>query len=497
MKCKKHWVLFVLFIYLGWPGESSAQKEAVILHWNDFHSANLSFQPSYGRGDVWVGGSATLAGYLDSLRRIHPQAISLNAGDDFQGSPLSSLTRGWSQIIILNQLRPTAFTIGNHEFDYGVDNLKKCLSQANFEIVSCNLYDSSRQALLAKPYILKRAGELTIAIIGVAGDDMKSSCLPENVRGIGVLPSLTHLRKYIREVNPQADLIVILSHSGFDEDSLLALQLSEADVIIGGHSHSVLRQPKVVNNILICQAGANGRSLGYLKAQVDSPLKKINSFEYQLLETSVNKIRPNTRVRQIVDSLEATIAPTMNRVIGQLISDWTRNSDGESNIGNWICDATRSYFNADLAFMNSGGIRKGLKAGPIRVRDIWEISPFDNTIDLITLSGAQLWQMLEYRLRNPRDFLQVSGIQYAYQKNPLQLREVTVLGEPLNPEKSYILATNNFVVGQFERFFGFNLTEVRIKSTGIVGRDILIAAVEKEKTINSQIENRIRVLTEK
>ncbi|MBU1064574.1 hypothetical protein KKC74_07165, partial [bacterium] len=110
------------------PQELQAPVSVSFLHWNDFHSANIPYTSNWGyTKGLQIGGYATLAGYLDSLKLLYSGAIVLNAGDDFQGSPISALTKGMSQIRILNEIKPTAFTIGNHEFDYGKDNLQKAV----------------------------------------------------------------------------------------------------------------------------------------------------------------------------------------------------------------------------------------------------------------------------------------------------------------------------------------------------------------------------------
>ncbi|MDD5766673.1 MAG: bifunctional UDP-sugar hydrolase/5'-nucleotidase [Candidatus Marinimicrobia bacterium] len=465
---------------------------AVIIHWNDFHSSNLPFEPTWGvpKG-TFVGGYANVAGYIDSLRRVYPGALVLNGGDDFQGSPVSSLTKGMSQILILNRIKPSVMTIGNHEFDYGPLNLKKAISEAQFPFVSCNLYDSTKNGLLTEPYVIVQSGSLKIAVIGFVLKTMKHSTLPENVKGIGVLDPATEIMKYVRELNDRTDLIVVLSHNGDDYDSLIANNLSDVDVIIGAHSHTPIRKPAVVNNIVICQAGSNGRFVGLLNAKVDKARKSIVSYDYQLIETRLGGVTASPIIAHIVDSLESNIRVEMDRVIGDLKVSWKRNDRGESNIGSWICDVTREYFQTDIAMMNSGGIRKGLNAGPIKVRDLWEISPFDNSVEIISLTGEQLTELLKWRIENPRDFLQVSGLRYVYNNQQKHLISAEVNGKPIDPTKIYTIATNNFVVGQFERFFGLKPGAVDIRHTPIIGRDVMIDAVLKQPVIRYETDGRI------
>jgi len=475
------------------PAEILNQPVSVnFLHWNDLHSANIPYKSRWGRTKgLYIGGYATLAGYIDSMRALYPGAIVLNAGDDFQGTPISALTKGMSQILILNQVQPTVFTIGNHEFDYGMENLRKAVHAARFNIVSCNLYDSTKQSLFVKPYKIIKSNGARIGVIGMIFDGLKHSVLPDNMKGLATLEPVKSIMKYVEEIQDKTDLIVVLSHNGFREDSVLATQIREVDAIFGGHSHTRLHQPVRVNDILICQAGANGQFLGHLSATVDPETKSITDYKYQLIETVADNIKASSTVARIVDSLEAIIEGEMNKVIGELKTPWVRNSRGESNIGSWIADATREYFQTDIALHNSGGIRKGLNAGPIKVRDIWEISPFDNTIMIMKISGDQLFHLLNWRIKHPRDLLQTSGIKRIYNTQRKILTEATVNGEPIVSDKVYTIATNNYIIGHIDRFLGLNIDDVAVEDTGIIGRDILIKAVAKQKVINSATGGRL------
>lgn len=490
MRIKNFYMAFLLVLLA--QGCSQQAADVAMIHWNDFHAANLSYTPSYRNSEnIKVGGSAILAGYIDSLRNIYTEALVLNAGDDFQGSPVSSITQGLSQILILNKIKPDAYTIGNHEFDYGKQRLYDVLKKANFTVLSSNIYDEDKKALFSKPYQIFEKDNVKIAVIGVVYKSLKSSVIPANVEGLRILDPVEEIKKYVNEVKNKADLIVVLSHSGFDQDSLYAEQLEEVDVIVGGHSHSWLRKPVVVNDILILQAGSRGERVGLLKMKVDKKANKIKSYEYDFIRTVVGKVKANEEVATLVDSMESKISEVMNEEIGLLKQDWIRNSRDESNIGNWICDATREKFNVDIALQNSGGIRKNLSAGPIHTRDIWEISPFDNTIQIIELTGQQILDMINYRLENPRDLLQISGLKMVIDSKKGILKKATIADRKIDPEKTYSIATNNYVMSHSDRFFGIDPKNLEIKETNIIGRDVLLEAVKNQRVIEGELEDRI------
>jgi len=486
--------LFVTDLFSN-PVEREAGKKlnsVNFIHWNDFHSANRPYIARWGRhrGSL-VGGYANLAGYVDSLLKIYPEAVVLNAGDDFQGTPISSFTKGMSQIFILNRIMPTAFTIGNHEFDYGWDNLINCMQHARFPIISCNLYDSTKGDLAVEPYIVTVSNKIRVGVIGLIMESLSSTVMPLNMKGLAVLDPVVAIRRQLDLLKDKTDLIVVLSHNGFVEDSLLALQLSEVDLIFGGHSHTALFQPVKVNDILICQAGSQGQFLGHLQATVDTENKIVRDYRYELIENVVGQVVPNLEVSRVVDSLEAVLGSEMDKVVAELISPWIRNSEGESNLGNWICDALRDFFQTDIAFHNSGGIRKGMDAGPVRVRDIWEVAPFDNTVVILQVTGDQLLSLLDWRIKHPRDLLQISGIRLIYDTSEKMLVSAIVEGQQIDPKKTYSIATNNYITANLKRFLGLDPSGVKIKDSGLICRDVLIKVAEQQKRIDSKVDGRL------
>ncbi|HMA61636.1 MAG TPA: bifunctional UDP-sugar hydrolase/5'-nucleotidase [bacterium] len=490
---KRYFLIMVLgLLVLFNCGQQPKTDQVTIIHWNDLHSANLPYKPTYRNPEGFkVGGYANLAGYLDSLRKAHPEAVALHAGDDFQGSPVSSITKGQSQILIMNAVGLDAFTIGNHEFDYGFEKLKENVELANFPIVSSNIMVKKTQELFVKPYVILESGDSKIGVIGLAMEDLKGSSLPQNVAEIKLLDTYNQVQKYADSIEEKVDLTVVLSHQGFHEDSVLATRLEKVDAIIGGHSHSWLSRPVNVNNILVCQVGARGERLGVLNAKIDTRKNEIINHNYEFIRTIVGKVPPNKKVKHIVDSLDARIAERMNQKIGTLKNDWIRDSRDESNIGNWFTDAMRRHFNTDIAFQNSGGIRKNLSAGPITVRDIWEICPFDNTVEIVKVDGEALKAIMEWRADNPRDLLQVSGLKWTYNSKKEEMIELTVNGKEVDEDQEYTIATNNYITGHAERFFGRPASKLDIKHTGVIGRDILIEDVKKQGVISGQKENRI------
>jgi 2',3'-cyclic-nucleotide 2'-phosphodiesterase (5'-nucleotidase family) len=396
---------------------------------------------------------------------------------------------------LLNLLRPNAFSLGNHEFDYGKESLSELLHGAGFPVLSANLVDTKSGKPFAGTYIIKKIGTANVAIVGLMTQELPTLSVPKNIAGLSVLPLSETLNGLVPELKRRgADIIVALTHQGVTEDSLLAVLCPDIDVIVGGHSHTPLYRPKYVNGILIAQAGSRGRWLGRINLTVDVQKDTVTSASAELIECRSADVVPDPVVAAAVNDLEKLADKELNVIIAELTTDWKRSSSGESNIGNWIADAMRSYAGADIAFQNSGGIRKEMLAGAVTVRDFWEISPFSNTLVSFTVDGAVLRSMLAHQVAINDDLCQISGASYVYRirNGKRALHNVKIGKHPLDEKKKYTIVTNNYVAAQSKKYFGLDLPESAITQLNVIDRDILIEEARRQKKITSVIENRIK-----
>lgn len=472
-----------------------------ILHWNDFHTQNLPFQvktkskATDSDTTFLVGGSATLAAYLQRYYMGDSATIVLNAGDDFQGSPISTITKGASQIQLLNLLKPHAMTLGNHEFDYGRTSLAEILQKATFPIVSANVYDTQTNSSFVKRYTIQHIGSLKLGIIGVMTTELPTLSLPANVEHLEVRSPASVVNELIPELKKNgADIIIALTHQGVIEDSILATQCPDLDIIVGGHSHTPLFRPKYVNGIVIVQAGSRGRWLGKLDIVVDALKDTVVQSRGELIECRTADVTPDPIVASVVNDLEKLADASLNEVIAEATVDLKRAGNEESNIGNWISDAMRTYAKTDIAFQNSGGIRKDFLAGKITVRDFWELSPFGNTLVTFSVNGKTLRSMIEHQLSLRDDFCQVSGLTYVYRivDGKKILHNLKIGKQLVNDTKWYTIVTNNYVAAQSKKYFGIELPDSAITQLHVIDRDVLIDAARKQKKISAAIEHRIK-----
>jgi 2',3'-cyclic-nucleotide 2'-phosphodiesterase (5'-nucleotidase family) len=446
-----------------------------------------------------VGGTASVLGYLNKFR--DGSSLVLHGGDDYQGSPISSITKGYSQVSLLNLFNIDAFVVGNHEFDYGAVTLDSALMNANFNVLSGNIYIPSQNRTFGKSYIVKIVNGIKTGVIGVSPVELKSLTLPKNVEMVEVLNTDSVIAAGIRALKSEnCDLIVLLSHNGIDEDSVFASKFNDLDVIVGGHSHTPVFKPRIVNGVIITQAGSYGKFLGRLDLKVDTDKDTVVYSFGKLNETVLDSAIYDKNAGEIVDRMLASIEPEMKRVIGKLEVDWKKD-----NCSQWTVDAMRSTLNTDLAFLNAGSIRKDMLKGEITVGDIWEINPFGNNIMTFRASGKIIKEMMANNLSAAMkieelsyyDMIIFSGMTLKVSGQKLKngetdfITEILIGGQPLDDEKTYTAATNSYTASQYKKYFGELSWELKADDTNIIDRDLLLEAVQKQKVINNVYEKRV------
>lgn len=484
--------LTVGLLWCSWAGGRNPQP-ITILHWNDFHAQNLPWETEIEGVKVEVGGAAYLAGLLDSLRLTEPRAIALHAGDEFTGMPVSSFTQGESQIEILNEIKPDAFELGNHEFDYGWAILQKRMAEAEFPILCCNVFDSTTGQPIARSSLILVRDGVKIGVIGVVTGRLRESVRYDALPGLRVEDPVGVVNSLLDELEELTDIQVALTHQGVEEDKRLAKGCPRLDVIVGGHRHVTLFEPLVENRVPILQAGSKGEYLGIFQADVDTASNHIVSYTGKLVVVVADSIRPRQEVAELVEKQEKLASADMDRVIGRLTTPWVRSDEGESNVGDWTADAMIKLTGKDIAFINSGGFRKDLPAGPVTVGDIWELHPFGDQLYSFKISGEELRKLISLQAKSDRPPLQVGGLRYKAQKATGKILDLTVGGKPVEPKRLYSVVTNEFVLGHASRLFGFDLGDREVTNLGWVDRELVLKAFRQEEVVSSHKDGRIKL----
>lgn len=416
-----------------------------ILHVNDFHGFAEAYKPLDSREPL--GGLAYLAGRATALRR-EKSTLLLAAGDMIQGNNWANLSRGESVIEAMNAMRFDAMALGNHEFDFGKEELKKRITEAAFPVLGANVKGLDH----LKPYVIKEAGGLRVGIIGIVTEETPVATHPRNVSGLEFLPAAETVEKRLRELKNRVDLIVVLSHIGHAADRALAERVKGIDLIVGGHSHTRIVKPVRIGDTLIVQAWEHGKAIGVLDLTIRDG--KVVEYDGRLEEVKPDPGSEDREMLALVEKYRLKMDALLNIRIGETKTDLDGENvrKKETNLGNLVADILRQTSKADAAIINGGTIRTSIGRGEILLKDVYSVLPFDNYIVAIKLNGKAIAEALEHGVSGIEEgegrFPQVAGLTFAYSRSApkgSRIGEISIAGMPLNPEREYAVATNDFL----------------------------------------------------
>lgn len=454
-------------------GTAMAEYSLTILHTNDFHAR---FEPisKYDSGcgaednaeGKCFGGSARLATAIEAARARSNNSILLDGGDQFQGTLFYTYYKGALAAEMMNRMGYDAMTVGNHEFDDGPEVLRGFLDSLDFPILMSNA-DVSREPLLAdtlkKSTVIERGGE-KIGLIGLTPEDTDELASPGD--NVSFSDPVAAVQAEVDKLTAQGvNKIIVLSHSGYGVDQRVAAETTGVDVIVGGHSHSLLGDmenaegpyPTMVGNTAIVQSYAYGKFLGELNVTfndagevvsaigqpliIDAAVAEDEGVKARITEAAepLEEIR-NLVVAQAATSIsgERTVCRAMECPMGSLIADAMLDRVKEQGI--------------EIAIQNGGGIRASIDAGPITMGEVLTVLPFQNTLSTFQVTGATVLAALENGVSQIEEgagrFPQVAGMSFAFDASKpagARVSDVMVGGAPIDPDKLYGVVSNNYV----------------------------------------------------
>jgi 5'-nucleotidase/UDP-sugar diphosphatase len=470
-----------------------------ILTINDFHGALIE----NGKNP----GAAKIASYLENAKAENPNGtLLLSAGDMFQGSPDSNLLYGKTVVEFMNTVGFDAMTIGNHEFDWGIDLLKQRITQSHFPYVSANIFDknSNKNVDFVKPYVIVEREGVKIAIIGIATPETAYKSNPKVVSSYRFEDPATIVNTLKPElVQKGVDIIIVLCHlSSFMDKNTgeitgdaadLAMNAQGINVIVSGHSHQ--RVYGTVNNIPIVQAQYFGRAVGKINLLFNRSTKQVLLSGVDSIVLPVQGLTANPQVQAIIEKSQTEIAPVKKVILGKTVTELTHDREVQqvSLLGQWTTDIMRETANADIAFTNAGGLRISIPAGNITMGTLYEVMPFDNTLFTLDMTGSQVMKVLEHGIGNKGiGMVQFSGIKVVYTTDaPTNQRIALTMNDdtPFDVKKTYKVVTNDFMAAGGDQFTMFAEGKNRI-DTNIPLRDMFMDTLKKIKTIHITNDNR-------
>ena len=443
-------------------------KTLTIVHVNDVHGHVVEEEANE------VIGYAKLKTIVDELRE-DKNVLLLNAGDTIHGTNFATLNRGEAVINLMNLMGFDAMVPGNHEFNYGYDRLLELADMAEFPILGANIVKEADGTPDLESYIIKEFEGFKVGIFGLSTEETKVKAHPKYSEGLKFESPIEVAKGIVEKLQEEeVDLIVGLVHLGLDEESakvattseMLAEAVEGIDIIVDGHSHHELTEGRLVNDTLIVQAHEWTKNIGIVEVKMVDGEKEIVAklLDYE----AVKDVEGDEEILAQIAEVEAVNEEIMNEVIGKnlVLLDGVREHvrGGETNLGNLATDAMLKASGADVVLTNGGGIRASIEVGDITLGNAFEVFPFGNTLVTIEVTGETIKAALEHGVDAYPEvagkFPHVAGMTYKIDPNKevgSRIVELLVNGEEIDLEKTYALATNDFMASGgdgYEMFMG-------------------------------------------
>ncbi|MGD0804253.1 MAG: bifunctional UDP-sugar hydrolase/5'-nucleotidase [Candidatus Bathyarchaeia archaeon] len=480
-------------------------KKFTILHSNDMHGDFLA-ESAAGETKL-IGGLALLSGYINKVRREEENVLYVIAGDMLQGSLIDSEYKGVSTMGLMNYLAPDVVALGNHEFDYGLSHLLFLEKVANFPIVNANLYIKPYSKRLMRPYLILTKAGFDILFTGIITEKVM-----DTIKMDPLISSFITLQDASNEIgkicnaykNDDIDLTILLTHIGFDSDVELAKLLHPdwgVDIIVGGHSHTILEKPAFENGVIIVQAGVGTTHIGRLDVVVDDDTNSVVEYKWQLIPIDEDIAEPDKELSKYIDTYQQEVDQKYNAIICKLAVEHTHpQREVETSLGNLFADAFADNAECHVMFVASGSIRSQ-KLGPlVTMRDLLTCFPYNDVITRYTLTGEQLTRVFKHIMRKENrnsegECYQVNGrVRATYSDGEKRLVSLKIDDEDIDPTKQYTICLQDYHAKNSQAYLDVSQEELNAIKTKVVSTssfEVLEEYLKNNQNTSRRVEGRL------
>jgi len=481
-------------------------KKFTILHSNDMHGDFLA-EVSGEKGKL-IGGLALLSGYINQVRKEEENVFYVISGDMVQGSLIDAEYKGISTMEIMNYLAPDVVALGNHEFDYGLPHLLFLEKMANFPIVNANLYIKKYNKRLMNPYLIVKKAGFDFLFTGIITEKVMDSISLDKT--VGSFITLEEASQEIGKIcnaykKDDIDLTVILTHIGFESDVALAKMLKPewgVDLMIGGHSHTVLEKPEKVNNILITQAGVGSDQIGRYDITVDDDTNSIVDYRWQLIPIDENLAKPDKKLEEFINSFKDEVDRKYQTIICKFSEELTHpEREVETTLGNLIADAMAESAECDVMLVGSGSIRIK-KMGPVvTLKDLLACFPYDDSLSRYQIKGKQLKRIFNHVMRAENrngegECYQINNkVKAVYSEKDKKLISLSIENKPVEDQKDYTVCLQGYHFNKAQDFLAVSQEEFlalgKNKVVTTSAQEVLEEFLRNNQNIDRKIEDRL------
>lgn len=482
-------------------------RHFTLLHSNDIHGKFTGKLDENGR---MKGSLAQVAGYVNAVKEENPDTLYCIAGDVFQGSLIDSDFQGLSTMEILNMLPIDIMSLGNHELDYGISHMLFVDKCANFPIVNANFRIRTNGSHMFDPYRIIEVGGLKILFIGLLTQNIVDQTKAEGLIGTFVTvedpaSEVKRITSLVREQGITVDFTILLTHIGFEADMDLARSLDpecKVDLIVGGHSHTYLDEPPMINDMLIVQAGMEDTHIGRLDVTIDVDNNEIDSWTWEMVPVDADHCPEDKLVKALVGTYEFEIDAKYSQVVTRLARKLDNYGRGNvTELGQLYADVFCDALNLDAMLLASSSTRCYYLDMTVTLQDLRESYPYDGKIYKLALSGSQLRRMMKHCLRDEvivnwkETFYHTSkSMQVIYNYDTGDI-SITINGKEIQDDELYQIGLQEFYFANSEIGFGMTTEELqehgelRVASSDAFGT--LKDYLSSNKNLGGPVDNRL------
>lgn len=453
-------------------------KKLTLLHSNDLHGDFLAEKVD----EKLIGGVSRLSGYINKVREEEENVIYSISGDMFRGSLIDSEFQGLSTIEIMNLLAPDVVTIGNHEADYGLAHLLFIERCASFPIINANMYIKFIDKRLFNSHYIKEIGGMKVLFIGILTEEVLQSTKSEGL--VGTLLDIQDAASEVRKIcnayrTDDIDFTVLLTHIGIEEDEKLAEALDPdcgVDIIIGGHSHTLMSEPREIAGIPIVQAAVGTDQIGRFDIMVDTDKNCIDSYTWQCIPITEENCPRDEALEKVIKEYKDYTDEKYGRILTRFPRAYTHpKRNMETELGDLFTDCMREQLDVDLVIIGSGSIRRPTLGPIVTLMDFMEAFPFKGPMIRCKLTGKQLRHAVTHMLRDDAflegdkgdktEWFQFSkGFYCEFDRKNHSMISLKMNGKEVGDDDVFTVAMMQFPYNNSES--GFDLTHDEIEKNG-------------------------------